>query len=413
MKRRVVVTGIGTVNPSANNVQDTYNNLLAGKSAIDTITNFDVSDFTTKFAGQIKNFNPTDYLERKEIKRLDIYTIYALVAAQEAVKDALLVEGNYDPLKSGSILGSGIGGMFTFEQEAKKMFTKSPKRVSPHFIPKMISNAATAHIAIAHNLKGINFTCVSACASANHAMGTALRDIQFGHADIIVTGGTEAAVSPLSLAGFCSMKALSTRNENPKTASRPFDIDRDGFVMGEGAGILVFEELEHAKKRGAKIHAEVIGFGASSDAFHITAPAEGGEGGARAMKSALSDADILPQDVDMFNAHGTSTPYNDKYETTAIKTVFGEHAKKLVINSTKSMIGHALGAAAALEAIVCIKSIETGKIHPTINIFNQDPECDLNYVPNKAIEKEVNICVSNSLGFGGHNGVMVFKRFEK
>lgn len=411
MKRRVVVTGIGTINPLAQSVDETYDKLLAGVSAVDTITSFDVSDFSTKFAAQIKGFNPKEHIDRKEVKRLDIYAIYALVAAKQAFKDAGLEEGGYIPEKSGCILGSGIGGMATFEDEAKKLFARGPRRISPHFIPKMISNAASAQVAIAHNLKSINFNCVSACASANHAMGESFRDIQYGHADLIATGGAEAAISPLALAGFCSMKALSTRNDDPKTASRPFDKDRDGFVMGEGSGILIFEELEHAKARGAKIYAEVIGSGASCDAFHITAPAEGGEGGVRAIRSALHDAQIEPNEVNYYNAHGTSTPYNDKFETIAVKTVFGDYAKKLLINSTKSMIGHALGAAAALEAIACIKAIETGKLHPTINIVNPDPECDLNYIPNKAIEAKVDICVSNSLGFGGHNGVMVFKRF--
>ncbi len=412
MKRRVVITGLGTINSLSHNVEETYAKLLNGESGIDTITKFDVSEFPTKFAGEVKDFKATDYLDRKVVKRLDIYTIFALVAAQQAIKDANLVEGNYEPERSGCIIGSGIGGMNTFEEETRKFINKGLKRLSPHFIPKMISNAAVANIAIAHNLKGINFNCVSACASSNHAMGEAFRAVQYGDADIIVTGGSEASVTPLALGGFSAMKAISTRNDSPKTASRPFDIDRDGFVMSEGSAILIFEDLKHALARKAKIYCEVVGYGASCDAFHITAPAEGGEGGVRAIRAAIKDAGINPQDVDYYNAHGTSTPYNDKYETLAIKTVFGEYAKKLKISATKSMLGHELGAAAAIEALACIKSIQTNKIHPTINIFNQDPECDLNYVANKAIDHKVEIAVSNSLGFGGHNGVMIFKKYK-
>jgi len=310
------------------------------------------------------------------------------------------------------MVATGIGGMESFEIEAVKLSQKGPKRISPFFIPKMIANIASAEIAIKYNFRGLNFNIASACASANHALGTAFRSLQYGDADIMLAGGSEASVTPLSVAGFSAMKALSTRNDEPLKACRPFDKERDGFVMAEGAGILVLEELEHAKKRGAKIYAEIVGYGATCDAFHVTAPAENGEGGARAMQLALNDAKITADKIDYINAHGTSTPLNDKNETAAIKTVFGKHAKNLKVNSTKSMTGHTLGAAAGIEAIACCKSLETGKIHPTTNYENPDPECDLDYVPNKAIEHKVDYALSNSLGFGGHNGVIIFKKCE-
>jgi len=308
------------------------------------------------------------------------------------------------------MVATGIGGMESFEIEAVKLSQKGPKRISPFFIPKMIANIASAEIAIKYNFRGLNFNIASACASANHALGTAFRSLQYGDADIMLAGGSEASVTPLSVAGFSAMRALSTRNDEPLKACRPFDKERDGFVMAEGAGILVLEELEHAKKRGAKIYAEIVGYGATCDAFHVTAPAENGEGGARAMQLALNDAKITADKIDYINAHGTSTPLNDKNETAAIKTVFGEHAYKLKVNSTKSMTGHTLGAAAGIEAMACCKSLETGKIHPTINYENPDLNCDLNYVPNKAIEHKVSYALSNSLGFGGHNGVIIFKK---
>jgi len=413
MKKRVVITGLGTLNPVGNDVKTTWKGLLAGKNGIDTITRFDPSSSISKMAGEIKNFDPKEFLEKKILKRLDLYSVYTLVATDQAMKDANLVsEKTFSPNRAGCIMGCGIGGMETFEIEAQKLAIRGPRKTSPHFIPKMIINAAAANVAIAHNLKAANFTCSSACASGNHAMGTAFRTIQYGDADVIVTGGSEAGITPLGFAGFCSLRALSTRNDDPKTACRPFDKGRDGFVMGEGAAVLIFEELEHAQKRGAKIYAEVIGFGATCDAFHITAPAEGGEGGVRAIKNALNDASITPQEVQFFSSHGTSTPYNDKFETTAIKSVFGSHAKRLKINATKSMTGHLLGGAAAIEALVCAKTISTGKIHPTINQIEPDPECDLDYIPNKMIQMDVKIAVSNSLGFGGHNGVLVFKKYE-
>ncbi|MCK4956575.1 MAG: beta-ketoacyl-ACP synthase II, partial [Candidatus Cloacimonetes bacterium] len=393
--------------------EETWNNLIAGNSGIDTITKLDnIESYASRIAGELKGYDPLEHFEKKKIKKMDCYTQYALIAAKEAMESSGLLDADFDHDRAGALIATGIGGMLTFELEAQKLAAKGPRRVSPMFIPKMISNIGTAEVAIKYDLRGINFNISSACASANHALGTAFRTIQYGDADIILSGGAEASVTPLAVAGFASMKALSTRNDDPKTACRPFDKDRDGFVIGEGAGVLVLEELEHAKKRGANILAEIVGYGATCDAYHITAPAPNGEGGARAIKMALNDAGIKPEDVDFISAHGTSTPLNDKNETTAFKTVFGDYAQKVKINSTKSMIGHTLGAAAAIEAIVCVKSIQTSKIHPTINQINPDPECDLDYVPNKAIDFDVNVTVSNSLGFGGHNGVIVMRKYN-
>ncbi len=410
-KRRVVITGMGTINAVGHNVEETWTSLLEGKSGVARITNFDISAYPAQIAGEIKNYDPIEHFDRKTIGKLDNYTQFAIIAARQAIKDSGFLESSFDPDRAGVITGAGIGGMLTFEEEARKLIEHGPRRVSPFFIPKMISNIAAASIAIEFKLKGINFNCVSACASANHAIGTSFRTIQYGDADIIVSGGTEAAVTPLSIAGFCSLKALSTRNDEPQKACRPFDKDRDGFIMAEGAGMLVLEELEHALKRNAKIYGEIVGYGATDDAFHITAPAENGEGGARAMIMAIKDAGIKPENIDYINAHGTSTQLNDKNETIAIKTVFGEHAKKVTINSTKSMIGHSLGAAAAIEAIVCCLSIKDQKVHPTINIENPDPECDLDYNPYGVKEMDIEYTLSNSLGFGGHNGVIIIKKY--
>jgi len=413
-KRRVVITGLGTLNALGNSVEETWANLLVGKSGIDIIKSFEATDeFTSKIAGELKNIDLTEHFDRKRLKKIDRYTQYALIASRQAMKDSGLKDEEFDHDKAGCIVATGIGGMLTFELEAAKLTLKGPKRISPFFIPKMIANIASAEIAIELNLRGPNFNIASACASANHGLGTAFRSIQYGDSDIMLAGGTEASITPLSVAGFCSMRALSTRNDEPQKACRPFDIDRDGFIMGEGAGVLVLEEMEHALNRGARIYAEVAGYGASCDAFHITAPAEKGEGGARAMNCAIDDAGIEPSEINYINAHGTSTPLNDPNETIAIKTVFGDHAYRLKVNSTKSMIGHSLGAAAGIEAIVCCKSITDSKIHPTINLDNPDPVCDLDYTPHKAIDWNVNYTLSNSLGFGGHNGVMIFKKFEK
>ncbi len=411
--RRIVITGLGTFTAIGKNTNETWENLLAGKSGIGKISNFEITDdYAAQIAGEIKDFDPKDHFERKSIKKMDRYTMLALIAAKEAMEDSGLLETEFNHDKAGVMVATGIGGMESFEIEAVKLSQKGPKRISPFFIPKMIANIASAEIAIKYNFRGLNFNIASACASANHALGTAFRSLQYGDADIMLAGGSEASVTPLSVAGFSAMKALSTRNDEPLKACRPFDKERDGFVMAEGAGILVLEELEHAKKRGAKIYAEIVGYGATCDAFHVTAPAENGEGGARAMQLALNDAKITADKIDYINAHGTSTPLNDKNETAAIKTVFGKHAKNLKVNSTKSMTGHTLGAAAGIEAIACCKSLETGKIHPTTNYENPDPECDLDYVPNKAIEHKVDYALSNSLGFGGHNGVIIFKKCE-
>ncbi len=410
--RRVVITGMGTINSVGHNVEEMWNNLLAGKSGIDLIKNFEITEeYASRIAGEIKNYDPNEYFEKKRIKKLDHYTQYALIAAKEAFEESGLNDVEFDHNRAGVIVSSGIGGMLTFETEAYKMERKGPKRISPFFIPKMISNMASAEIAIQYKLGALNFNISSACASANHSIGTAFRSIQYGDADIMVTGGAEGSVTPLAVAGFCSMRALSTRNDEPQRACRPFDKERDGFIMAEGGGVVVLEEMEHAVKRGAKIYAEVVGYGATCDAFHITAPAENGEGGARAMQLAIDDAGINPDQIEYINAHGTSTPLNDPNETAAIKTVFGNHAKKLKISSTKSMTGHTLGAAAGIEAIVCCKSITTGKLHPTVNYENPDPACDLDYIPNESINMEVNYALSNALGFGGHNGVVIFKKF--
>jgi len=411
MKRRVVITGLGAITPIGHNIRETWENLLKGVSGFDMITHFDASSFSTRFAAEVKNYNPEQHFDLKESRKLDLYTQYALVAAREAIADAGLKEASINPDKVGVITGAGIGGILTLEEECGKFIAAGPRRVSPFFIPKMISNIAAAHIAIENGYKGINFNITSACASANHAIGTAMRAIQYGDADVMISGGAEAAVTPLAVAGFGALRAISTRNDDPKTSSRPFDKDRDGFVMSEGAAILVLEELEHARARGAKIYAELAGYGATDDAFHITAPLEDGSGSSKCMQMALHDAGLKPEDIQYINAHGTSTPLNDKGETMSIKTTFGEHAYKLKISSTKSMVGHMLGAAAGIEAIVCTKTIETGWIHPTMNLVNPDPECDLDYVPNQAVQAEVNAALSNSLGFGGHNSAIIIKKF--
>jgi 3-oxoacyl-[acyl-carrier-protein] synthase II len=411
-KRRVVITGMGTINPVGNNVEETWKNLLAGKSGIEKITRFDVSNFSVTIAGTVKNFDPLNYFDRKEVDKNDLYTQYAVATAEETVKHSGLLNASFDKNRVGVITGVGIGGMSTLEEQHTNLIEKGPRRVSPFFIPKMIGNIAAGTIAIRYEFKGINFNCMSACTSANHALGTAFRTIQYGDADAIVAGGVEASVTPLAIAGFSSMRALSTRNDEPDKACRPFDAGRDGFVIAEGAAFLMLEELEHAQKRNAVIYGEIVGYGATDDAFHITAPAENGEGGARAMQMAINDAHITPADIQYINAHGTSTPLNDKNETFAVKTVFGEMARKVVLNSTKSMVGHTLGAAAGIEAVVCVKSILEGKIHPTINFETPDPDCDLNYSHNKITECEIEYALSNSLGFGGHNGVLLFRKYR-
>ncbi|ADH61042.1 3-oxoacyl-(acyl-carrier-protein) synthase 2 [Thermoanaerobacter mathranii subsp. mathranii str. A3] len=407
---RVVVTGVGVITPLGNTVEKFWNSLINGESGIDTVTKFDVSEFPTKVAAEVKDFEPTLYIDKKEARRMDRFIQFAVASAKLALEDSQIDLSKVDLNRFGVIYGTGIGGIETFENQIKIMYEKGPGKVSPFFIPMMIANMAAGQIAITFGLKGINETIVNACASSTNAIGEAFKAIQRGEADLIVTGGTEAAITPMSFAGFCAMKAMST-NEDPKKASRPFDLNRDGFVMGEGSASLILESLEHAQKRGAKIYAEIIGYGATDDAYHITAPAPEGEGAARAMEAALKDGKVSFEMIDYINAHGTSTEYNDKFETMAIKKVFKDHAYKLYVSSIKSMVGHLLGAAGAVEAVATVLTIKNGIIPPTINYETPDPECDLNYVPNEAIEKEVNYAISNSFGFGGHNGTILFKKF--
>lgn len=412
-KRRVVITGLGTVAPNGNDVNQFWDALKNGKSGIGNVTHFDVTDYPCKVAAELKGFNITDHITPKEAKKMDPFVQYAIVAAREAFADSGIDMNTTDPTRVGVYIGSGIGGIQTLEEQHAKLLAKGPRRISPFLIPMMITNIAPGMVAIDLGAKGPNYCIVTACASGSHSIGEAYRTIVFGDADVMVAGGTEHAITPLGFGGFCAAKTMSTkRNDNPTEASRPFDADRDGFVMGEGSGMLVLEELEHAKKRGATIYAEFTGFGLSDDAHHITAPAEGGEGGARAMKMALDNSGINLEDVDYINAHGTSTNLNDKYETAAIKTVFGDHAYKLNVSSTKSMTGHLLGAAGAIELVACVKALNENIIPPTINYTNKDELCDLNYTPNNAVEKELNTIISNSLGFGGHNCTLAIKKFK-
>lgn len=409
--RRVVVTGLGCVSPIGIGKEALWNSLKEGKSGIDKITRFDASEFTTQIAAEAKEFNPEDFIEKREAKKMDRFSQFAVASAKMALEDAKILDGAYDPLKTGVIIGSGIGGIETFEEQHQKYLEKGPKRISPFFIPMMIVNMAAGQIAINFNAKGYNTTVATACASSTHAIGEAFKVIQRGDADVMISGGAEAPLTPAALGGFCSLKAMSTRNDDPKTASRPFDKDRDGFVMGEGSAILILEELEHALNRNAKIYGEIVGYGATCDAYHITAPAEGGEGAARAIEMAIADGKIDLSEVDYINAHGTSTPYNDKFETMAIKSVFKERAKDLMVSSTKSMTGHLLGAAGALEALICLMAIDQEFVPPTMNIENQDSELDLDYVPNQGRNAKVRYALSNSLGFGGHNGTLAFKKY--
>ena len=414
MKRRVVVTGMGTITPVGNDVATTWRSLIEGKSGTAPITKFDASNFPVKFAAEVKGFNPLDYMERKEAKRADQYTQYAVAAARQAMTNAGLVERNgMDPDRIGVIIGSGIGGLKSFEEQHDVYRERGVGKISPFFIPMFIADIAAGIVSMMFNAKGPNYATVSACATSAHAIGDAYRTIQYGDADVMITGGAEATVTPMAIGGFANMKALSERNDSPETASRPFDSTRDGFVMGEGAGILILEELEHALGRGATIYAEIVGYGATGDAYHLTAPAPDGEGAQRAMKRALKDAGLEPKDIQYINAHGTSTPANDFNETRAIKAVFGEHAKSVNVSSTKSATGHMLGAAGAVEAVVSAMVVGTGIIPPTINYQNPDPELDLNYTPNKSVERDVNAVLSNSFGFGGHNSTLAIKRYKR
>ena len=414
MKRRVVVTGMGTITPVGNDVATTWRSLIEGKSGTAPITKFDASNFPVKFAAEVKGFNPLDYMDRKEAKRADQYTQYAVAAARQAMTNAGLVERNgMDPDRIGVIIGSGIGGLKSFEEQHDVYRERGVGKISPFFIPMFIADIAAGIVSMMFNAKGPNYATVSACATSAHAIGDAYRTIQYGDADVMITGGAEATVTPMAIGGFANMKALSERNDSPETASRPFDSTRDGFVMGEGAGILILEELEHALGRGATIYAEIVGYGATGDAYHLTAPAPDGEGAQRAMKRALKDAGLEPKDIQYINAHGTSTPANDFNETRAIKAVFGEHAKSVSVSSTKSATGHMLGAAGAVEAVVSAMVVGTGIIPPTINYQNPDPELDLNYTPNKSVERDVNAVLSNSFGFGGHNTTLAIKRYKR
>lgn len=411
-KRRVVVTGVGVISPIGTGKDNFFHSLREGISGVDYITRFDTEGFDTKIAAQVKDFEPTEYIDKKESRRMDRFTQFAIAASKMAVADSHIDIESLDSNRFGVCIGSGIGGMETMEAQYDILKEKGPGRVSPFMIPMMISNIAAGNISIALNAKGPSITVVTACASATNAIGEAFKIIQRGDADIMVTGGTEASITPLSLAGFCSMKALSTRNDDPKTASRPFDKNRDGFVMGEGAGMLIIEDLEHALKRSAVIYGEIIGYGATGDAYHITAPAPDADGAYRAMLMAVNDAGIKACELDYINAHGTSTGLNDKLETLAIKRLLGDDAGKVAISSTKSMMGHLLGAAGAVEAIACLMAINEGVIPPTINYTTPDEECDLNYVPNKAVNREVALAMSNSLGFGGHNASIILKKYE-
>jgi 3-oxoacyl-[acyl-carrier-protein] synthase II len=414
MKRRVVVTGMGAITPVGNDVATTWQSLIEGKSGTAPITKFDASKFPVRFAAEVKGFNPLDYMDRKEAKRADQYTQYAIAGARQAMTDAKLIERNgMDPDRIGVIIGSGIGGLKSFEEQHDVYRERGVGKISPFFIPMFIADIAAGIVSMMFNAKGPNYATVSACATSAHAIGDAYRTIQYGDADVMITGGAEATVTPMAIGGFANMKALSERNESPETASRPFDATRDGFVMGEGAGILILEELEHALKRGATIYAEIVGYGATGDAYHLTAPAPDGEGAQRAMKRALKDAGLEPKDIQYINAHGTSTPANDFNETRAIKAVFGEHAKTVNVSSTKSATGHMLGAAGAVEAIVSAMVVGTGIIPPTINYNTPEPELDLNYTPNTSVKRDVNAILSNSFGFGGHNTTLAIKRFKR
>ncbi|WP_163339698.1 beta-ketoacyl-ACP synthase II [Desulfopila sp. IMCC35008] len=412
MSRRVVVTGVGLVTPVGTGVEKAWKNICSGVSGVDHITRFDTDDFQVKIAAEVKDFQPKDFFEAKKAKHLDLFVQYGLAAAQEAVKDSGFSVTEENCERVGVITGCGMGGLPTIEKYHKVCLERGPKKITPFFIPMVIPNMPSGHISMEIGSKGPNLSLTTACAAGTHAVGEAYRNIQHGNCDIVVCGGAEAVICPLGVGGFSSMKALSTRNDDPASASRPFDKDRDGFVMSEGSGMLVLEELEHAIQRGATIYAEIAGYGLSSDAYHIAAPPEDGEGGRRAMKMALRDGGLAPEDIDYINAHGTSTPLNDRCETQAIKDVFGVHAEKLAISSTKSMTGHMLGAAGGIEAVFTALSIHEQFAPPTINLKEASPECDLDYVPNNGREMKISVALTNSFGFGGTNAVVAMKRYE-
>lgn len=413
MNRRVVVTGIGIVSALGNTAEETWAGLIAGRSGIDKITHFDVSEYPVRFAGEVKNFNPEKFIAKKEVKKMDVFIHYAIAASQEAVDNAGLKVTPENAEQIGTYIGSGIGGFGIIEREHTKLLQGGPGKVSPFFIPSTIVNLASGNVSIRFGAKGPNSATATACASGAHAIGDAFKIIQRGDADAMICGGAEGAITPMSVAGFAALRALSTLNESPQTASRPFDKDRDGFVIGEGAGVLILEEYEFARSRGARILAEIVGYGMSSDAFHITQPSEDASGAIRVMRNAIKDAKLSPSDISYINAHGTSTPFNDKIETFAIKQVFGEDAYKIPISSTKSMTGHLLGAAGGLEAGVSVLALHHQLIPPTINYQTPDPDCDLDYVPNNARSAKMQYVLSNSFGFGGTNAAVIFKRFEE
>ncbi|MDO8502999.1 MAG: beta-ketoacyl-ACP synthase II [Gemmatimonadaceae bacterium] len=412
MKRRVVVTGMGAVTPVGNDVATMWRSLIEGRSGAAPITHFDASTFDVRFACEVKGFDALQYMDKKEAKRADQFSQYAVAASKQAMDDAGFGDGTgYDPFNTGVIIGSGIGGLKIFEEQHDVYRQRGPSKISPFFIPMFISDIAAGIVSMQWGAKGPNYATVSACATSAHAIGDAYRTIQYGDADVMITGGAEATVTPMAVGGFSNMKALSERNDSPETASRPFDATRDGFVMGEGGAVLILEELEHARKRGANIYSEIVGYGATGDAYHLTAPAPQGEGAQRAMKRALKDACLTPADVQYINAHGTSTPANDLNESLAIKAVFGEHAAGVSVSSTKSATGHMLGAAGAVELVISTLAIKHGLIPPTINYQTPDPECDLDYTPNKAVGRDITAVLSNSFGFGGHNTTLAVQRY--
>jgi 3-oxoacyl-[acyl-carrier-protein] synthase II len=411
-KTRVVVTGLGAVTPLGNSVPEYWRAVCEGRSGVGPITRFDPKRLDARIAGEVKGFDPLRVIEKKELKKLDLFIQYALVAGVEAVEGAKIDFSQVDPTRGGALIGSGIGGILSILEWHRVLLEKGPSRISPFFVPSLIINMAAGQLSMRYKLKGPNSSVVTACATGNHAIGDAFRIIQRGDADLMVAGGSEAIIDELPLGGFAQMKALSTRNDEPTRASRPFDADRDGFVVGEGAGIVVLESAEHARRRGARIYAEIVGYGMTADAYHMTAPDPEGDGAMRAMLGALKDGGLRPEDVGYINAHGTSTPYNDKTETLAIKQVFGEHARKLAVSSTKSMIGHLLGAAGGVEAVVTILALQNGVLPPTINYETPDPECDLDYVPNVARKVEVEAALSNGFGFGGTNATLAFRRWR-
>ena len=411
-KRRVVVTGLGCITPLGNSVNELWSSLLSGKSGVSNITHFDASKMSVKFSASIKNFDSEKYFDSKEKRKYDLFMQYGLVAGIDAINDSNLLNSAFDHNKVGVSIGSGIGGLPSIEQTYDTYIKSGPRRISPFFVPATIINMISGNLSIKYGFKGPNLSIVTACTTGTHNIGEGFRQIQYSHADVMICGGAEMAASPLGIGGFAAARALSTRNDDPEKASRPWDIDRDGFVLGDGAGVLVLEELEHAKARGANIYGEIIGYGMSADAFHMTLPSEDGDGAKRCMNNALNDAEIKPEDVGYINAHGTSTPAGDVVEVRAIKSLFGEHSKNLTVNSTKSMIGHLLGAAGGVEALVTILSLKNQKIHPTINVDNQDPECDLDFNTKSSKDANINIALSNSFGFGGTNGSLIFSKYD-